>query len=61
VDPLFYKFTPLEDEGLKKDIKKITEKAGIVVSNFLVADAAGKQTGQCIFYRDRQYQKNNNL
>ncbi len=42
IDPLFYKFTPLEDNGLKKEIEKITEKAGIKVDNFLVADASRK-------------------
>ncbi len=42
IDPLFYNFTPLQDEHLKSEIEKITEKAGIRVDNVLVADASRK-------------------
>ena len=42
IDPLFYKFKPLEDEELKKEILVITDKAGISVGSILVADASKK-------------------
>jgi len=42
VDPLFYKFTPLQDENLRSGIEKIIQKAGIKADNILVADASRK-------------------
>ena len=42
IDPLFYKFKPLEDEELKKEILEMTDKAGISVGSILVADASRK-------------------
>jgi len=42
VDPLFYKFTPLQDENLRSGIEKIIQKAGIKVDNILVVDASRK-------------------
>lgn len=42
IDPLFYKFSPLEDKELEKEILEITQKAGISVGSILVADASKK-------------------
>ncbi len=42
IDPLFYKFTPLQDEVLQKEIKAMTDKAGIKIDKILVADASRK-------------------
>jgi STE24 endopeptidase len=42
IDPLFYKFTPLKDEALQKEINAITDKAGIKIDKILVADASRK-------------------
>jgi STE24 endopeptidase len=35
IDPLFYKFTPLKDEVLQKEINAITDKAGIKIDKFI--------------------------
>jgi STE24 endopeptidase len=40
IEPLFNKFTPIEDESLKERIVAITEKAGIHVSRILRIDAS---------------------
>jgi len=40
IDPLFYKFEKLEDEGLRKQIIDISGRAGIEVEEVLVADAS---------------------
>lgn len=40
IEPLFNKFTPIEDESLKERIMGITEKAGIHVSRILRIDAS---------------------
>jgi len=40
IEPLFNKFTPIEDESLKGRIMAITEKAGIHVSKILRIDAS---------------------
>ena len=40
IEPLFNKFTPIEDESLKGRIMAITEKAGIHVSRILRIDAS---------------------
>jgi STE24 endopeptidase len=42
IDPLFYKFTPLKDEVLLKEINAMTDKAGIKIDKILVADASRK-------------------
>jgi STE24 endopeptidase len=42
IDPLFYKFTPLKDEVLQKEINAMTDKAGIKIDKILVADASRK-------------------
>ena len=42
IDPLFYKFTPLKDEALIKEISALTDKAQIKVDKILVADASRK-------------------
>jgi STE24 endopeptidase len=40
IDPLFYKFTPLQDEVLSQEVMKMAEDAGIEVEGILVADAS---------------------
>ncbi|MCL4385200.1 MAG: M48 family metallopeptidase [Cyanobacteria bacterium] len=40
IDPLFYKFSILEDKELKDNIMRIAEKAGFTVGDILVADAS---------------------
>ncbi|MCE5329768.1 M48 family metallopeptidase [bacterium] len=45
IDPLFYKFSTLEDEELEKEIMKITQKAGVSIGSILVADASKKTNG----------------
>jgi STE24 endopeptidase len=42
IDPLFYKFEPLKDDELKREILEMTDKAGISVGSILVADASKK-------------------
>lgn len=42
IDPLFYKFKPLENENLKEKIISISDKANVRVSAVLVADASTK-------------------
>ena len=42
IDPLFYKFSPLNDTKLKQNIIDITGKAGVNAGNILVADASKK-------------------
>lgn len=40
IEPLFHKFTPIEDESLKERIMKLTGKAGIHASRILRIDAS---------------------
>jgi STE24 endopeptidase len=40
IEPLFNKFSPVEDESLRKGIIDLTEKAGIQVSRILKVDAS---------------------
>jgi STE24 endopeptidase len=40
IDPLFYRFTELEDRQLQEEIMKISSKAGLEVERILVADAS---------------------
>lgn len=40
IEPLFNKFTPLDDEELESDIKALSEKAGIPVQRVLQMDAS---------------------
>jgi len=42
IDPLFYKFSVLEDKQLTNEIIKITQKAGISIGSILVADTSKK-------------------
>jgi len=42
IDPLFYKFAPLKDEVLLKEINTLTDKAQVKVDKILVADASRK-------------------
>lgn len=42
IDPLFYKFTPLKDEVLLKEINAVADKAQVKVDKILVADASKK-------------------
>jgi len=42
IDPLFYKFSPLENKNLENRIIKIAEDAGIKIGGILVADASRK-------------------
>ncbi|MCL5071877.1 MAG: M48 family metalloprotease, partial [Actinobacteria bacterium] len=42
IDPLFYKFSVLEDKQLTNEIIKITEKAGVNIGSILIADASKK-------------------
>ena len=42
IDPLFYKFTPLKDELLLKEISALTDKAQIKVDKIMIADAGRK-------------------
>ena len=40
IDPLFYRFSKLEDPVLREEILEVTGKAGIEVQDILVADAS---------------------
>jgi len=40
ISPMFYRFEPLQEEGLKKEIKSMADRAGINVEEVLVADAS---------------------
>ena len=40
IDPLFYRFTPLEDEPMRTEIIAMSRRAGIGVGTVLVADAS---------------------
>ncbi|MBI3593246.1 MAG: M48 family metallopeptidase, partial [Nitrospirae bacterium] len=40
IEPLFNKFTPIDDESLKERISKLTDKAGIHASRILRIDAS---------------------
>ncbi len=42
IDPLFYKFKPLEDRVLRERVIGLADKAGIEVRDVLVADASTK-------------------
>jgi len=42
IDPLFYKFTPLKDKVMLKEISALTDKAQIKVDKILIADAGRK-------------------
>ena len=51
IDPIFYNFTALKDESLQKDIRIITDNAGIKVNSILIADASRKtNTVNAYFY-----------
>jgi STE24 endopeptidase len=40
IDPLFHRFTPLEDPAMRTRILKLAERAGIAIEQVLVADAS---------------------
>jgi STE24 endopeptidase len=40
IEPLFNKFTPLDDEELEKEIKALSEKAGITINRVFSMDAS---------------------
>jgi STE24 endopeptidase len=42
IDPLFYKFSPIEDKELKNEILQMTDKAGLKIDKILIADASRK-------------------
>lgn len=44
VAPMFYRFKPLEDPDLLRDVEELTRKAGIEVSEVLVMEASKKTT-----------------
>lgn len=44
VAPLFNRFTPLADAGLRRDIQRLASEAGITVDEVLVADASRRST-----------------
>lgn len=44
VAPMFYRFKPLEDPDLLRDIRELTRKAGVEVSEVLVMEASQKTT-----------------
>ena len=51
IDPIFYNFTALKDESLQKDIRIITDNAGIKINSILIADASRKtNTVNAYFY-----------
>jgi STE24 endopeptidase len=40
IEPLFYKFSPVEEEGLEEEIRVMMEKAGVKVSRVMQVDAS---------------------
>ncbi len=46
IAPLFFKFTPLEDQTLANEIKALAQEAGIDVDEVLVADASRRTTAE---------------
>ena len=44
IAPMFNKFTPLEDEELKKDIEDLMQKSGIKASGVYVVDSSKRDT-----------------
>ena len=44
IAPLFFKFTPLENEALAADIRALARDAGVAVDEVLVADASRRTT-----------------
>lgn len=40
IEPLFYKFSPVEEEGLEDEIRVMMEKAGVKVSRVMQVDAS---------------------
>lgn len=50
IAPMFYRFEPLQEEGLKEDIKDMAERAGIEVEEVLVADASRRTARANAFF-----------
>jgi STE24 endopeptidase len=46
IAPLFFKFTPVEDQTLANEIKALAQEAGIDVDEVLVADASRRTTAE---------------
>ena len=46
IAPLFFNFSPLEDDDLTRDIKALAAEAGIEVDRVLVADASRRTTSE---------------
>ena len=46
IAPLFFKFTPLEDQTLANEIRAVAQEAGIDVDEVLVADASRRTTAE---------------
>lgn len=46
VTPLFNKFTPLGNDGLKARVEKLADAAGIDIADVLIADASRKTTAE---------------
>ncbi len=44
LEPLFNRFRPLDDEGLAADLRGLSQRAGVPVSDVLVADASRRTT-----------------
>ena len=44
LEPIFNKFTPLEDEELVADLRALAERAGVPIRDVLVADASRRTT-----------------
>jgi STE24 endopeptidase len=40
IEPLYFKFKPLQDQELREEILEVTDKAGIEVNDILVVDAS---------------------
>lgn len=46
VSPLFNKFTPLADNGLRERVERLADSAGIEISDVLIADASTRTTAE---------------
>ena len=46
ITPLFNKFTPLGDDGLRAGVERLAEEAGVDIADVLVADASRRTTAE---------------
>lgn len=44
IEPIFNRFTPLEEEGLAAELRELADRAGVPVRDVLVADASRRTT-----------------